>query len=82
MHHHRTGQSCPGSPASTSASDANNYVWTLVEREKFGLAEAQGMMCEYYRPFEITFDEALGADEYPKLKKKMEKKLEEVRGKD
>ena len=42
----------------------------------------QGMMCEYYRPFEITFDEPLGKDEYPKLKKRMEKKLEEIRKKD
>lgn len=42
----------------------------------------QGMMCEYYRPFEIAFDEPLGKDEYPKLKKRMEKKLEEIRKKD
>jgi len=42
----------------------------------------QGMMCEYYRPFEISFDEALREDEYPKLKKKMAKKLESIRGKD
>ena len=42
----------------------------------------QGMMCEYYRPFEISFDEAIQDDEYEKLKKKMEKKLEKIRGKD
>ena len=42
----------------------------------------QGMMCEYYRPFEIRFDEAIQDDEYEKLKKKMEKKLEKIRGRD
>lgn len=36
----------------------------------------------FWRPFEISFDEALGEDEYAKLKKKMEKKLEKIRGKD
>lgn len=40
------------------------------------------MTCEYYRPFEIRFDEVLPADEYEKLKKKMEKKLEKIRQKD
>jgi len=39
------------------------------------------MTCEYFRPFEITFKEKLGEKEYPKLKKKMEKRLEKVRGK-
>ena len=42
----------------------------------------QGMMCEYYRPFEISFDEAIQDDEYEKLKKKMEKKLKKIRGDD
>jgi hypothetical protein len=42
----------------------------------------QGMMCEYYRPFEMTFDEVIREDEYAKRKKEMEKKLEKIRGKD
>ena len=62
-------------------------TWAL-EGDKFIKGEMhsnpslQGMTCEYYRPFEITFDEALREDEYAKLKKKMEKKLEKIRGKD
>jgi hypothetical protein len=61
--------------------------WTLegderIEGEMHSNPSLQGMMCEYYRPFEITFDEPLGKKEYPKLKKKMEKKLAKVRAKD
>jgi len=62
-------------------------AWTL-ESDKFIRGEMhsnpslQGMMCEYYRPFEITFDETIPADEYTMLKKKMEKKLAKVRGND
>ena len=41
----------------------------------------QGIFCEYYRPFEISFDEAIQDDEYEKLKKKMEKKLKKIRDK-
>jgi hypothetical protein len=54
----------------------------LIKGEMHSNPSLQGMTCEYYRPFEITFDEALREDEYPKLKKKMEKKLKEIRGKD
>jgi len=54
----------------------------LIKGEMHSNPSLQGMTCEYYRPFEITFDEALREDEYPKLKKKMEKKLENIRGKD
>ena len=62
-------------------------TWALegdefIKGEMHSNPSLQGMACEYYRPFEITFDEALGEDEYPKLKKKMEKKLEELRGND
>lgn len=62
-------------------------TWTLegdgfIKGEMHSNPSLQGMACEYYRPFEITFDEALRQDEYPKLKKKMEKKLEKLRGKD
>lgn len=53
----------------------------LIKGEMHSNPSLQGMMCEYYRPFEITFDEALKPDEYSKLKKKMEKKLEELRKK-
>jgi hypothetical protein len=54
----------------------------LIKGEMHSNPSLQGMTCEYYRPFEITFGEALREDEYPKLKKKMEKKLENIRGKD
>lgn len=53
----------------------------LIKGEMHSKPSLQGMMCEYYRPFEITFDEPLGRDEYPKLKKKMEKKVKELRDK-
>ena len=61
--------------------------WTLegdnfIKGEMHSKPSLQGMTCEYYRPFEISFDEALGKDEYPKLKKKMQKKLEKIRGKE
>ena len=39
----------------------------------------QGMTCEYWRPFEIRYDKPIPENEYEKLKKKMEKKLEKVR---
>jgi hypothetical protein len=41
-----------------------------------------GMSCKAYRPYEIAFEEPLSEEEYPKLKERMEKKLEKVRGKD
>jgi hypothetical protein len=40
-----------------------------------------GITCKAYRPFEIAFEEPLSEEEYPELKKRMEKKLEEVRRK-
>lgn len=36
-----------------------------------------GVKCKGYRPFEFSFLEPLSEKEYPKLKKRMEKKLEE-----
>lgn len=63
-----------------------DITWTLegdnfIKGEMHSESSLQGMTCEYYRPFEITFDEPLGEDEYADLKKKMEKKLEKIRGK-
>ena len=37
-----------------------------------------GVSCNAYRPYEIAFEEPLSEEEYPKLKERMEKKLEEV----
>jgi len=54
----------------------------FIKGEMHSNPSLQGMTCEYWRPFEIRFDQALGEDEYAKLKKKMEKKLEKIRGKD
>ena len=42
------------------------------------LGVALGMSCKAYRPFEIAFEEPLSEEEYPKLKERMEKKLEKV----
>ena len=58
--------------------------WTLegnefIKGEMHSNPSLQGMTCEYYRPFELSFKEKLSEKEYPKLKKKMEKKLEKVR---
>ena len=58
------------------------YGDELIKGEMHSNPSLQGMTCEYYRPFEITFDEPLRQDEYAKLRKKMEKKLEKIREKD
>lgn len=59
-------------------------TWTVengehIKGEMHSNPSLQGMMCEYYRPFEIAFDEPLSEAEYTKRKKKMEKKLAKVR---
>ena len=54
----------------------------FIKGEMHSNPSFQGMSCEYYRPFEITFDEALAAAEYAELRKIMEKKLEKVRKRD
>jgi len=57
----------------------------VFENEEFLKGEmhsnpsVQGMTCEFYRPFEISFDQAIQDKEYEKLKKKMEKKLKKIR---
>jgi hypothetical protein len=61
-----------------------DVTWKLkgeefIEGEMYSETSHMGMTCEYYRPFEISFDEVLSEKEYPKLKKKMEKKLKKVR---
>jgi hypothetical protein len=58
--------------------------WTLeddefIKGEMSSETSQMGITCEYYRPFEIAFDEALSEKEYAKLKPKMEKKLKKVR---
>ena len=60
-------------------------TWALegeefIKGEMHSNPSLQGMTCEYYRPFEIAFDEELRDDEYAQLKKKMEKKLAKIRG--
>ena len=40
-----------------------------------------GVSCKGYRPWEFSFLEPLSEEEYPKLKKRMEKKLEEFKKK-
>lgn len=52
----------------------------FIEGEMHSNPSLQGMMCEYFRPFEMRYDKEIAADEYDKRKKKMEKKLKKVRG--
>jgi hypothetical protein len=54
----------------------------LIKGEMHSNPSLQGMMCEYYRPFTITWDSPIPAKDYEKLKKKMEKKLEKVLAKE
>ena len=59
-------------------------TWVLegdefIKGEMHSNPSFQGMTCEFFRPFEITFDEVLGAEEYPILKQKMVKKLDKIR---
>lgn len=61
-----------------------DFIWTtadeeIIKGEMHSNPSLQGMMCEYWRPYEITFDEALSEDEYPKRRKKMYEKLEKIR---
>jgi hypothetical protein len=52
---------------------------TFITGEMHSKPSFQGMTCEYYRPFEISFARAISESEYAKLKEKMEKKLAKVR---
>ena len=60
-----------------------NVTWT-IEGEEFISGEMhakpslQGMTCEYFRPFEIKFDESIPSDDYEKRRQKMLKKLEKI----
>ncbi len=57
----------------------------VVESEEFIRGEMhanpalQGMFCEYYRPYELSFDEPIKEKDYEKDKEAMEKKLEKAR---
>jgi hypothetical protein len=54
----------------------------FIKGEMHSSPSLQGMMCEYYRPYEIYYDEPIPAADYEKLKKKMEEKLEAARKRD
>lgn len=47
------------------------------KKSKKGMG-SMGMSCKAYRPYEVAFEEPLSEEEYPELKARMEKKLEEV----
>lgn len=51
----------------------------FIKGEMHSEPSLQGMMCEYYRPYELTFEREINEDDYAKLRKKMEKKLAKVR---
>jgi len=54
----------------------------FIEGEMHSNPSLQGMMCEYFRPYEIYYDEPIPPKDYDKLKKQMEKKLEAARKRD
>ena len=62
----------------TGSLEGNEFIKGEMHSEP----SLQGMMCEYYRPFEISYDEPIPEDEYEKRREKMQKKLEKIRGKD
>lgn len=54
--------------------------WTIVSRERItgemtSSTSQMGMTCDLYRPFEMTFDEALSEGEYQKWEKRIRKKM-------
>lgn len=53
----------------------------FIRGEMHSNPSLQGMTCEYYRPFEITFREPFKEKDYEKAKKNMQKKLEKARQK-
>jgi len=54
----------------------------FIKGEMHSNPSLQGMMCEYFRPYEIHYDEPISPKDYDKLKKAMEKKLEAARKRD
>ena len=61
-----------------------DVLWTLegddlIKGEMHSKPSFQGMFCEYYRPFEITFDKPISEEAYEKRRKKMQKKLDKIR---
>ena len=60
-----------------------DVAWTIenvefITGEMHSKPSLQGMMCEYYRPFELRFDKRIAEDDYEKRKKTMQKKLDDV----
>ncbi len=61
-----------------------DIIWDLtgddfIEGEMYSKPSLQGMLCEFFRPFEMRFDDEIPEKDYDKRKKKMEKKLEKFR---
>ena len=62
-----------------------DVVWTLDGEEFIGgemhaEPSLQGMMCEYFRPYEITYEKPIDAEDYDKRREAMLKKLEKIEG--
>ncbi len=51
----------------------------FIKGDMYSKPNFQGMTCEYYRPYEITFDDNIPEGEYAARRAKMLKKLEKVR---
>jgi hypothetical protein len=51
----------------------------FIQGEMHSNPSMQGMFCEYYRPYELTFREPIKEKDYEKARREMEKKLEIAR---
>lgn len=57
-----------------------DVVWTIESRERItgemsSSTTQMGITCDYYRPFELTFDEPLSDKEYEKWEQRIRKKM-------
>ena len=58
-----------------------DVVWTIENQERItgemsSSTSQMGITCDLYRPFELTFDEALSENDYQKWEKRIIKKME------
>jgi hypothetical protein len=58
-----------------------DVIWTienqqLIKGEMSSTTSQMGITCDLYRPFELTFDEALSENDYQKWEKRIIKKME------
>ncbi len=61
-----------------------DVVWTIESRERItgemsSSTSQMGITCDYYRPFELTFDEPLSDKEYEKWEQRIRKKIDRMK---